>query len=122
MQRTILLADDDAAVRRMLCRLLSEENYRVIPASDIEDALQKLKAEPVDLVLLDLMLPRIDEGALRHQLRNEKSGLPFILISSQNGSTQAALRHAKDVIIHKPLDLLNLLTLIQELLQEPVKV
>ena len=116
MQRTILLADDDAAVRRMLCRVLSEENYRVIPAHDTEDALQKLKVEAVDLVLLDLMLPRIDHANLGQQLRDEKSSLPFILISSRNNGRHSALQHPKDVLIEKPLDLLNLLTIIDGLL------
>jgi DNA-binding response OmpR family regulator len=118
MQRTILLADDDAAVRRMLCRVLMEENYRVIPARDTEDAIQKLKLEPVDLVLLDLMLPRIEDKSLRQQLRRENSSLPFILISSRNDERHSVLRHPEDVLIEKPVDLTNLLTVIEELLTE----
>ena len=116
MQRTILLADDDAAVRRMLCRVLTEENYRVIPAQDTEDAIEKLKFESVDLVLLDLMLPRIEDQTLRQQLRREKSSLPFILISSRNDQRHSVIKHPEDVLIEKPVDLINLLTVIEELL------
>jgi len=56
MKKTILVADDDPAVRRMLCRVLAGENYDVLAARDGQEALEMCKADRLDLVLLDLSL------------------------------------------------------------------
>src|SRR5207302_10702310 len=57
MKRKILLVDDDPGVRRMLVRVLEEEDYLVFPAGTGREALQRLAAKDIDLVLLDLSLP-----------------------------------------------------------------
>ena len=118
MQKTILLADDDPAVRRMLCRVLAEEDYCVIPVHDAEEALKKFKDVLVDLVLLDLTLPNGANDSLLHQFQNERPSVPVILISSQrsgnHGEVSAGIR------MEKPLDVFNLLRTIGKLLHEQV--
>jgi len=57
---TILLVDDEDSVQKLLTYPLEREGYRVVQARDGEEALQRYRREPVDLVILDLMLPRLD--------------------------------------------------------------
>jgi len=121
MQRTILLVDDDAAVRRMLSRLLSEENYRVISAPDRENAADLLKNEPIDLILLDLTETRNSDEQLFKKIRAEKSSTPVILIAAPNSGPRAPYDFPGGILLEKPLDLINLLKLIEELLQQPIE-
>ena len=57
---TILLVDDEDAVQKLLTFPLEREGFRVLQARDVEDALRRFGGERVDLVVLDLMLPKLD--------------------------------------------------------------
>jgi DNA-binding response OmpR family regulator len=119
MQKNILLADDDPAVRRMLCRVLSEENYFVIPVADADEALGKLKNIHVDLVLLDLALPEMGASeSLVRRFNNERPSVPVILISSQTKENR--METPNGIRMEKPLDLSRLVKTIGQLLQEKV--
>ena len=61
---TILLVDDEEAVQKLLTYPLEQEGFRVLQARDGEEALRRFEAEQVDLVVLDLMLPRLDGLAI----------------------------------------------------------
>jgi len=119
MQKTILLADDDPGVQRMLCRVLVEENYNVIQASNVEEALKRLNDVHIDLVLLDLTLPPTS-GHVFEQIRT-KTSLPLILISSGHNQPLEGLDSENEAVLEKPLDLFRLLRTIEKLLEEPVK-
>ena len=57
---TILLVDDEESIQRLLAYPLEPDGFRVVAAHDGEEALERFAAEPIDLVVLDLMLPKID--------------------------------------------------------------
>ena len=57
---TILLVDDEDSVQKLLTYPLEREGYRVVQARDGEEALARFAAERVDLVVLDVMLPKLD--------------------------------------------------------------
>jgi len=57
---TILLVDDEDSVQRLLTYPLERDGFRVVVARDGEEALQRFAEEPIDLVVLDLMLPKLD--------------------------------------------------------------
>ena len=119
MQKNILLADDDPAVRRMLCRVLSEENYFVIPVANAEEALRELKNLHVDLVLLDLTLPEMGAcESLFRRFNDERPSVPVILISSQTKENR--MEAPNGVRMEKPLDLSHLIKTIGQLLDEKV--
>src|ERR671928_234096 len=61
---TILLVDDEEAVQKLLTYPLEHEGFRVVQARDGEEALRRFGAEQIDLVVLDLMLPKIDGRAV----------------------------------------------------------
>ena len=59
LQRTVLVVDDDASVR-MLCRIhLEEAGFQVVEAADGDEALETIQADRPDVVLLDIMMPRV---------------------------------------------------------------
>ena len=57
---TILLVDDEDSVRKLLAFPLERDGYAVVQAADGEEALRQFAEQPVDLVVLDSMLPRLD--------------------------------------------------------------
>src|SRR5581483_1418080 len=66
---TILLVDDEDAVQKLLTYPLEHEGFRVLQARDGEEALQRFAGEHVDLVVLDLMLPKLDGLEVCRRLR-----------------------------------------------------
>ena len=78
---TVLVVDDEAAVRRVLVMRLQLSGYRVICAEDGEQALEMFHNESPDLVVLDVMLPKLDGFAVCRRLRAE-SCVPIIFLSA----------------------------------------
>lgn len=79
----VLVADDDLWVLRMISTVLERRGYTVIQASDGEEALSKARAEPPDLLITDLNMPRLDGWALIASMREEDalSTIPVIVLS-----------------------------------------
>lgn len=91
---TILLIEDSRFLRLANERILSKAGYKVITAADGEDALDQLEREDPDLILLDMLLPKMGgELVLQALRRNRKTaGIPVIVISSLPRSNEAKLR------------------------------
>ncbi len=118
-RKTILLADDDAAVRTMLGRVLEGENYEVVLARDGREAAARFREGPPDLVLLDLNMPGQDGWeALRLMNRSER-WVPVIVITARPHQYPEAVRRRIDALMEKPLDLPVLLDSIRRFLAEP---
>ncbi|MBI4161187.1 MAG: sigma-54-dependent Fis family transcriptional regulator [Acidobacteria bacterium] len=81
-QPRVLLAEDEGIVREVLGRLLADAGYPVVTAETGEDALRRARQEPVDVVLLDLMLPDRDGLEVLQRLKEGDPGLPVILITA----------------------------------------
>src|SRR5437868_2618383 len=79
---TILVVDDKANVREMLKDFLGEQGYRVVTAENGQDALYVSRYEKPNLVLLDLMMPKMDGFAFLPAFRRE-SGVPVILLTAR---------------------------------------
>lgn len=81
----ILVVEDDPSVRKVLAFTLTKEGYSVETAEDGVDGLQKAKAAPPDLVLLDLMMPRMDGAELCRQLKAHflTSQIPVIMLTAR---------------------------------------
>lgn len=122
MKKRILLADDDSAVRRMLFRVLTDEGYAVIPASNGREVLQRSAAENVDLAVLDLSAPLDDAWKNLEQLTAGHPDLPIILITARSNQVFPNLVSGVKALMEKPLDLPRLLRTISELLSQPASV
>ncbi len=118
MKKTILVADDDPAVRWMLCRVLAGEDYRVVAARDGEEALAICAAGQLDLALLDLSLPRKSGWEILERLNAENPGVPVIIITARSNQIFPALASGVGALMEKPLDLPKLLRTIRDLLEE----
>jgi DNA-binding response OmpR family regulator len=87
---TILLVDDDEAVRKLLSFPLERDGYEVIQAADGVEALDRFGERGVDLVVLDLMLPRLDGLEVCKQLRS-RSSVPIIMLTARDDELDKVL-------------------------------
>jgi signal transduction histidine kinase len=108
----ILLADDNADVRDYLRRLLSR-SYQVQVVADGEAALQAIQTEPPDLVLTDVMMPKLDGFDLLERVRadDRTRSIPFIMLSARAGEEARidGLRAGADDYLTKPFSARELL-------------
>lgn len=79
---TILVVDDEIAIRELAASILEEEGYAVLEASDGLSALDIVEQADVDLVLSDIMMSRLDGYGLVHCLRSHGYVLPVVLMSA----------------------------------------
>ena len=84
MERTILVVDDSATVRKFVSVSLSMQGFRVVTAEDGMDALEKLPREHVDLIITDLNMPNMDGMEFARTLRGNPvyQDLPIIILTS----------------------------------------
>ncbi len=106
MERTILVVDDDAALRDTLAYNLRGEGYLVLTAGDGVAALETARHNAVDLVLLDLMLPRLDGLDVCRQLRAraETAKVPVLILTARGEETDkvVGLELGADDYVTKP--------------------
>lgn len=103
MSTTILVVDDNASVRRLLQDYLEEQDYRVITADNGENALYSARREQPDLILLDLMMPKMD-GYEFLRLYRQNRQTPVIMITARQDEPDAvlALEMGADDYVVKP--------------------
>jgi DNA-binding response OmpR family regulator len=118
----ILLVDDDPAIRQILLRLLSEEDYLVLTAANGVEALELAKAASFDLVLLDLNMPMKDGWETFKQLCALYPPMPIIIITARPNQFFPAVAAGVGALLEKPLDFVKLFSTIRNLLDEPEEV
>lgn len=90
MTATILVVDDQSSVRQLLQEYLTEQGFRVITASDGQTALFTARHEDPDLILLDIMMPKMDGYQFLRVYRQERQ-TPIIIITAREEETDAVL-------------------------------
>jgi DNA-binding response OmpR family regulator len=115
---TILLVDDEAAVQKLLTYPLEQEGFRVLQARDGEEALRRFEAEHVDLVVLDLMLPRLDGLEVCRRLRAQ-STVPIIMLTARDDELDkvVGLELGADDYITKPFSIREFRSRVRALLR-----
>jgi len=105
----ILIADDDASIRRLLKMSLRYQNYAVVEARNGREALSEMRGGNVDLVLLDLMMPEVSGWDVLRERTADPSlqRIPIIVMTATNerAATVSLLNAAVDAIVAKPFDL-----------------
>ena len=86
---TILVADDEEDVRELVAYRLTRSGYEVIDAADGEEAFRLASERPPDLMVLDVMMPRLDGYELTRRVRAEESlrAVPVILLTARSQET-----------------------------------
>lgn len=104
----VLIVDDDPSIRRMLTMSLGKQGYRTAEARDGAEALQAMRAGEADLVLLDLMMPKVTgwdvlaERATQADLRK----IPVIVVTAERGANlEKILHYGNSALLQKPFDL-----------------
>lgn len=114
--KTILVIEDDAAIRDSLKELLEFENYNVVMAEHGQKAMEILttKSAP-DLLLLDLSMPVMDGRTFLKEMRQNLTNLNHlpVIIMTAAGLSNLPENHPKDWVLKKPLDVDELLTKIE---------
>lgn len=84
--RTILVVDDSATIRQMLCFTLRQAGFAVLEATDGQDALERLDGSRVDVILTDLNMPRLDGIAFIRRLRNLPASkhTPVLMLTTES--------------------------------------
>src|SRR3989339_1519437 len=82
MSWKILAIDDDPGILSMVCQYLEEDNNKVYTAASGREALDSLKEQPVDVILLDMVLPDYNGLALLGEIRNISTA-PVIVVSGK---------------------------------------
>jgi DNA-binding NtrC family response regulator len=122
---TVLVVDDESAVRRFAVRVLQREGYTVMEATDGAEALSLVRAEgaSVEVVVSDIVMPRLNGVELMQALSVSHPGLPVILMS---GYATAALSElgisAPCSILTKPFPADRLLAEVQRCIHRPDRV
>jgi two-component system response regulator MprA len=103
----VLLAEDDRAVRESLVRALTLEGYEVRAVSNGALALEAQRAEPADLLLLDVSMPVVDGITVCRVLRGERNRVPILMLTArtQTSDRVAGLDAGADDYLPKPFDL-----------------
>jgi two-component system, OmpR family, response regulator ResD len=83
MAKTIYIVDDESTIREVVRRYLELEAFTVVEAENGAQALALLKAQPADLILLDIMLPSIDGFRVARSVRAEYGDIPIIMLTSR---------------------------------------
>jgi DNA-binding response OmpR family regulator len=102
----ILLVDDEQAIQTLLSYPLRKEGYDVVQATDGRQALDRFEEQPFDLVVLDLMLPKVDGLEVCRQLRS-RSAVPIIMLTAKSEEIDkvVGLELGADDYITKPFSL-----------------
>ena len=115
----ILIIEDEAPMRTALADLLAAEGYRVLSAADGECGLQRALDEKPDLILLDIMMPKLDGFALCAELRRLALTVPVLMLTAkgQIEDRVAGLDAGADDYLVKPFSTEELLARVRALLR-----
>ncbi len=115
----ILVVDDDRHTRMLLEAILKAENYTVFTASNGEDALSVMDKEHIDLVVLDIMMPKMDGYEFTKFLRETDNNLPILMVSARQlpADKRKGFLVGTDDYITKPIDEEEMLLRIKALLR-----
>jgi two-component system, response regulator, stage 0 sporulation protein F len=116
--KTILVVDEDEAIRTLLQEELEEEGYKVLIATNARDALKLVAAEPLDLVILDIRMPGMDGLEALPRILGIKEGLPVIMNTAYSQYQDSFMSWAADAYVVKSSDLTELKEKVKELIQK----
>jgi len=116
--KTILVVDDDEAIRTLLQEELEEEGYKVLIATNARDALKMVAAEALDLVILDIRMPGMDGLEALPRILGIKEGLPVIMNTAYSQYQDSFMSWAADAYVVKSSDLTELKEKVRELVNK----
>jgi len=115
----ILIAEDDVELQQMFCRVLRRSGFDPIPVNDGQEALEVLDREIVDLIVSDIMMPRVDGYELVQTLRDGGSNIPVLMITAKDRfqDMQLGFLSGTDDFMVKPVNVNEMVLRINALLR-----
>jgi CheY-like chemotaxis protein len=109
MGKLVLVIEDDPAQRRLLERMLGARDFRVLTAADGEAGVEIAAASHPDLIVLDVMMPRLNGYQACRALKGNPgtAAIPIIMLTTKDQPADAfwASEVGADLFLHKPIDL-----------------
>lgn len=125
MSKKILVVDDEVDMVEMVEARLVSNGYEVIKSFDGLDALRKVESEKPDLMILDVMMPKLDGFSVAKMVRDselvdDKAHLPIIILTAKSSAKEetAGFASGTNVYIRKPFEPEELLAAVKKLLGE----
>jgi CheY-like chemotaxis protein len=118
-KHTVLIADDEAEVVQLVRMILEWEGYKVIAAADGLEALERAATDKPDLILLDVLMPKMSGlTVLEHLAKSETAPVPVIMLSvvTTHPEVRAALQRGAVAYLSKPFELKELTRLVGQVL------
>lgn len=115
----ILVAEDDSELQQLFCRVLTRNGFTAIGVADGVDALEALDHEYIDLIVSDIMMPRMDGYQLVRTLRESGNDIPVLMITARDGfaDMQSGFLSGADDYMVKPVNVNELVLRINALLR-----
>lgn len=115
----ILVVEDDKELRDLFCTVLSDHGYAAIGATDGLDAFDVLESHYIDLVISDVMMPRMDGFELVRTLRQSQYTMPVLIITAKESAAdkREGFRAGTDDYMVKPIDVNEMLWRVEALLR-----
>ncbi len=115
----ILVADDQPNIRRLYEHTLEKNGYRVFSAENGEEALAVLEKEHIDIVILDVMMPKMDGFTCLQTIRESGSAIPVLIITAKDSAQdlRRSFMLGTDDYMVKPVDEIEMLLRIKALLR-----
>ncbi|MBQ6606250.1 MAG: response regulator transcription factor [Firmicutes bacterium] len=115
----IMVVEDDIQLQQLFCRVLSRNGYTALPADDGEEALALLEHEHVDLIISDIMMPRMNGYELVTALREADISIPVLMITARDGfdDMRRGFLSGSDDYMVKPINVNEMVLRVQALLR-----
>ena len=116
---SILVAEDDHSLRRMISTALRQNGYNALTAEDSEQALSLLDTEHADLIITDIMMPRVDGFLLAERIRQVDERMPILVITARESiadKKKGFILGVDDYMV-KPIDISELILRVGALLR-----
>ncbi|MDO4284235.1 MAG: response regulator transcription factor [Eubacteriales bacterium] len=116
---TILVVEDDVELRGLFCAVLSENGYHPLESGDGEEALRMMEHSYVDLIISDIMLPRMDGYELTRAIRRSNMTVPILMVTARDAMVymRDGFQAGADDYMIKPVDVNEMLWRIRALLR-----
>ncbi len=110
-KKTVLIVEDEKNIVDILCFNLQREGYATLEAYDGEDGLEKARSERPDLILLDVMLPKMNGFDVCRTLRKSRNNVPVVILTAREEETDKVLglEIGADDYITKPFSMRELI-------------
>ena len=117
---TVLLCDDESVLRTLVRATLESDDYSIVEASDGEESLEIARRLRPDVVILDMMMPRLSGLEVLSEMRRDEdlSATRVIVLTAQPGAREEALREGADLVMVKPFEPDEITAAVEEVLAE----